>query len=79
MPYYDETGPLGAGPMTGRGMGPCGFGWFGRGRGFGRGLGRGLMSWFRPASKEEEKQDLDSYKKALKEELDRVEEEEKKL
>lgn len=75
MPYYNETGPLGAGPMTGRGMGPCGFGWFGRGRGF----GRGLTSWFRPTSKEEEKQSLNSYKKALKEELARVEEEEKKL
>jgi hypothetical protein len=42
MPGGDRTGPLGKGPMTGRGMGYCtgvtGFGRFGksRGRGFGR-------------------------------------------
>jgi len=23
MPFLDGTGPLGLGPMTGRGMGPC--------------------------------------------------------
>ena len=41
MPAQDGTGPLGQGPLTGRGMGPCGRG-FGRGfrRGFGRGFGR---------------------------------------
>ncbi|MBN1152456.1 MAG: DUF5320 domain-containing protein [Dehalococcoidia bacterium] len=49
MPGGDRTGPMGMGPMTGRGAGYCsgsgapgyanaGFGW---GRGFGRGLGRG--------------------------------------
>ncbi len=53
MPGFDGTGPLGMGPGTGRGLGPCGAGvrgwfgprwfpgfgrrWFGRGRGFGRG------------------------------------------
>lgn len=51
MPGYDGTGPAGAGPMTGRGMGNCAepvdengpavlgrrLGWFGRGAG--RGLG----------------------------------------
>ena len=56
MPFLDGTGPLGQGPMTGRGMGRCtgavgrgygpvtGRGWFGRGRGvgFGRGFGRGM-------------------------------------
>ncbi|HOT29073.1 MAG TPA: DUF5320 domain-containing protein [Candidatus Ozemobacteraceae bacterium] len=53
MPYGDGTGPHGAGPMTGRGMGPCsgnaGGGFQGRGRGmgpcgggFGFGRGRGL-------------------------------------
>lgn len=42
MPAFDRTGPLGQGPRTGRGMGPCGGGSaFGRGQGFGRGLGRG--------------------------------------
>lgn len=53
MPRRDGTGPMGQGPMTGWGMGPCrwegygygrggrrmGFG--GRGRGYGRGWGRG--------------------------------------
>jgi len=46
MPGMDGTGPLGLGPMTGRGLGPCGrgLGWrrgLGRGLGFGRGLGLG--------------------------------------
>ncbi len=41
MPYFDETGPMGNGPMTGRGLGPCGGG-YGRGRGRGRGFGRGF-------------------------------------
>ena len=53
MPRGDSTGPVGAGPMTGRGMGLCagygaagfmyrGFGGgMGRGRGFGRGFGFG--------------------------------------
>lgn len=49
MPAGDRTGPMGQGPMTGRGAGYCagypvpGFmnrGW-GPGRGFGRGWGRG--------------------------------------
>jgi len=26
MPGYDRTGPMGNGPMTGRGFGPCGCG-----------------------------------------------------
>ncbi len=50
MPGFDRTGPLGQGPMTGRGMGPCGSGYargFGRGAGFGRGLGRGMGRGFR--------------------------------
>jgi hypothetical protein len=40
MPNRDMTGPRGRGPLTGRGLGPCGKG-LARGRGFGRGLGRG--------------------------------------
>jgi len=46
MPGFDGTGPLGQGPGTGRGLGPCGAGvrWFPRfwGRGFGFGRGRGF-------------------------------------
>ncbi len=48
MPGMEGTGPAGAGPMTGRGLGACaggrGAGWgygSGRGRGFGRGFGPG--------------------------------------
>jgi len=49
MPGGDRTGPMGMGPMTGRGAGFCaGFGApgyanpvFGYGRGVGRGMGRG--------------------------------------
>uniref|UniRef100_A0A7C3UYK3 DUF5320 domain-containing protein n=1 Tax=Desulfobacca acetoxidans TaxID=60893 RepID=A0A7C3UYK3_9BACT len=59
MPGYDGTGPLGAGPGTGWGLGPCGAGrrrgggqfWgrrFGRGAwGFGR-FGRGVCWGFGP-------------------------------
>jgi len=38
MPAQDRTGPQGQGPLTGRGLGPCGRG---LARGFGRGMGRG--------------------------------------
>ena len=64
MPGGDRTGPIGAGPMTGRGVGYCagypvpgyanpigGRGCFGRGRGFGRGqggFGRGRRHWHWP-------------------------------
>lgn len=57
MPAGDGTGPMGMGPMTGRGAGYCagfgvpgfanplpGMGW-GRGAGWGRG-GRGWRHWF---------------------------------
>ena len=55
MPRYDRTGPLGQGPMTGRGMGYCNpngpvntAGPLGLGfrRGFGRGSGRGFRNRF---------------------------------
>lgn len=48
MPRGDGTGPMGMGPLTGRGLGYCaGYarpGFFGFGYGMGRGRGRG----FRP-------------------------------
>ncbi|MCD6320336.1 MAG: DUF5320 domain-containing protein [Candidatus Desulfofervidaceae bacterium] len=55
MPAGDGTGPLGLGPMTGRGMGYCaGFGvpgyanpWPRWGLGFGWGRGRGWRWWYR--------------------------------
>jgi len=59
MPGGDRTGPMGMGPMTGRGAGYCagygapgfasgGRGFGGGGRGFwgGRGRGRGWRNWF---------------------------------
>ena len=46
MPRGDRTGPNGQGPMTGRGLGPCGRG-FGVRRGFGGGRGRGFGRGFR--------------------------------
>lgn len=59
MPGFDGTGPLGQGPMTGRGLGNCnpnaaGYGagrglGRGMGRGFGRGMGRGFRRGFGPA------------------------------
>ena len=56
MPYLDGTGPQGAGPMTGRGLGRCagngaglaqgrGFG-YGRGYGFGRRFGRNSFNGY---------------------------------
>jgi hypothetical protein len=43
MPGRDGTGPVGAGPMTGRGLGLCtGVNTVKYGAGFGMGLGRGL-------------------------------------
>jgi hypothetical protein len=44
MPGYDGTGPLGAGPGTGWGLGPCGAG---RRRGFSR-FGQGVRG-FQPS------------------------------
>lgn len=82
MPGLDGTGPMGAGPLTGRGLGPCGFGMR---RGFGRGYGR--RAWlgcgFGPGyarqlvlTKEEQKKileaelkELEAEKKAILEEL----------
>lgn len=79
MPYFDQTGPQGMGPMTGRGMGWCGpmMGW-GRGRGWGRGLGR-YFGWNQPQTKDEKLKALADYQEALSEELDEVRKEEEKL
>lgn len=42
MPGYNQTGPQGFGPGTGRGMGPCGGGMRRQGYGAGRGMGSRL-------------------------------------
>ena len=88
MPAFDKTGPQGQGPMTGRGMGSCvtpagrpgkgrGMGMrmgFGRCCGYGRGLGR-YFGWNAPLTKEEKLEDVEAYKKALKEEMEEVDKE----
>ena len=75
MPQYDQTGPMGQGPMTGKGFGPCGFGMgWRRHFGMGRGMGR-YFGWKWPVSKTDEKQALQEYKQALEEELEDVEKE----
>ncbi|MFA6315349.1 MAG: DUF5320 domain-containing protein [Candidatus Paceibacterota bacterium] len=73
MPKLDGTGPTGAGPMTGRGLGSCrggmGIGW--RGQGLGLGFGRSLRS---PKNQlqilEEEKQVLTNELEAINSEIE---------
>ena len=77
MPGFDQSGPLGQGPNTGRGMGPCGRGMrmgLGRERGYGRGLGR-YFGWNAPLTKEEKLADAESYRKALQEEMEETDKE----
>jgi hypothetical protein len=56
MPGRDQTGPRGAGPMTGRARGPCntnatpGIGGRGAGRGARGGMGRGRQQGYGPQS-----------------------------
>lgn len=72
----DGTGPMGMGPMTGRGLGPCnggtrrGFeGRMGRaGRGFGRGVGYGMRFY----SEKNEISALEEEEKILKQELEAI-------
>ncbi|NMB56997.1 DUF5320 domain-containing protein [Candidatus Beckwithbacteria bacterium] len=80
MPGFDKTGPMGAGPMTGRGFGPCGLGLGWRRRfGAGRGMGRYFGCWNFPQTKEDKLKVLADYKKALQEELEDVEKEENEV
>ena len=69
MPAQNGPGPLGMGPQTGHGFGPCGLGLGWRKRfGLGRGLGR-YFGWNWPQTKEDQKKALEEYQKALEEEL----------
>ena len=78
MSKLDKTGPLGMGPGTGRGFGPC--------FGFGprhlhhhtRGLGR-YFRWNWPQTNESQLKVLADYRKALEEELEDVKKEEEEL
>ena len=80
MPRQDKTGPIGMGPETGRGMGPCGKGF---GLGAGRGYGRAMCGWFyrkyQVMPKDERKELLKSEIEDLKQELQMAEEEMKEL
>ena len=66
MPRFDRTGPMGYGPMTGRGFGPCG-----RGLGFRRGFG---LRYAEPVALTKEEQ-----KKILEAELKEIEAERKEI
>jgi len=83
MPLRDGTGPQGQGPLTGRGLGPCGAGrGAGRGAGMGRGMGIGrgccpcpyIGISSRKFTAEDEKAYLVDEKKALEEEMKAVDE-----
>jgi len=82
MPRQNKTGPTGMGPMTGRGMGPCGGG-SGSGLGMGRGYSRAMCGWFyqkyQAMPKDERKELLKSEIEDLKQEMKMVEEELKQL
>ncbi|MCK9479461.1 MAG: DUF5320 domain-containing protein [Firmicutes bacterium] len=86
MPRGDGTGPMGAGPLTGRGFGVCkgarvlgrvGLGaglclGLARGLGFGRGLGRGFG--FNQTSGETQKELLQQQKEILQNQIKAVNE-----
>ncbi len=64
----DGTGPLGSGPLTGRGLGQCRTGFR---RGFGRGMGRGFRRFAMVPQTMELTQT--NEKKILQEELKEIE------
>ncbi len=77
MPGMDGTGPMGMGPRTGRGMGPCGRG---LGPGFGRGFGRCLgWRWMQSPYYADITLSKEDQKKILQEELKALEEEKKAI
>ncbi len=66
MPRFDGTGPMGYGPRTGRGMGPCGLG-LRRGWGcYGWGSRQALSPKDELSSLEEEEKLLENELKALR-------------
>jgi len=80
MPRFDGTGPMGYGPLTGRGFGPCGRG-PGFRRGYGRGFGRGFgFRYWQTApaepvalAKEEERKILEAELKDIEAEKQEIE------
>jgi hypothetical protein len=76
MPGRDRTGPLGYGPRTGRGLGPCGMGLH---RGFGRAAWFHGMGYGYQPTREQEIADLKAEKEAVQEELKQIDERLKEL
>ena len=67
MPRFNGMGPFGAGPRTGRGLGPCG-----RGMGYGCGAGYERRFYTKVEESEllkEEEAELENELKAVKERL----------
>jgi hypothetical protein len=71
MPRLDKTGPMGQGPKTGRGLGPCGDG-MRRGWGCWSGYGYGFRRFISPKN---ELAALEDEEKTLEEELVAIREE----
>ena len=75
MPMRDGTGPMGKGPATGWGRGPCGAGMR---QGLGQGMGRRFCAGWGVGqmpinlSKEEEKKILKAEKESLEQELELI-------
>lgn len=87
MPHGDRRGPMGMGPMTGRGRGFCaggaGFwrdsgdfnrGWMGRGPGFGRGRGQrgGFAPWGISYNEADERASLQAAAETLQSQIDEI-------
>jgi len=86
MPGFNRTGPQGYGPMSGRGLGPCGRGLrMGTSRGFGQGMGRSLgHAAHEPTNtlrgtREQEIADLNAEKELMERDLKSVEQRIKEL
>ncbi len=72
MPRYNGTGPMGQGPRTGRGLGPCGLGLrrgWGCWGGYGFGFRRFVSSKNEIAALEEEEKILEEELAAIHEEI----------
>lgn len=83
MPFRDGTGPLGQGPLTGRGLGPCGTGNYPRrfarfGRGFrARTFARPIYT--EPRTKDEEKRWLEQDIEDIEQEMKDLEQEKREI
>lgn len=72
MPKFDGTGPRGMGPRTGRGMGPCGMGFFGGRCG---GCHYPCCPYFNFPTEKDRKEYLRDYLKSLEEEIEDIKKE----